>query len=183
MGVILIIIYYIYNNLICVGGVTHFLCGKCGKCGKCYPSAFWIILVRRLDYFNTFFPTQKPYFCTEFQSALKLRKQRKQRKTTQETMSLPIFRQRNQSIKAEFNLLLRSRMPTMLIYAKIAAEYGISEDRVRQITLNETPSISPLKGEYSSLPLREGQGGSIPTFLPLLHHNTCHTCNNCHISI
>ena len=66
MGVILIIIYYIYNNLICVGGVTHFLCGKCGKCGKCYPSAF-------------------------------------------------------------------RRMPTMLIYAKIAAEYGISEDRVRQI--------------------------------------------------
>ena len=28
MGVILIIIYYIYNNLICVGGVTHFLCNK-----------------------------------------------------------------------------------------------------------------------------------------------------------
>ena len=48
-------------------------------------------------------------------------------------MSLPIFQQRNQSIKAEFNLLLRSQMPTMLIYAKIAAEYGISEDRVRQI--------------------------------------------------
>ena len=48
-------------------------------------------------------------------------------------MSLPIFRQRNQSIKAEFTLLLRSQMPTMLIYAKIAAEYGISEDRVRQI--------------------------------------------------
>ena len=76
------------------------------------------------------FLAQKPYLCTEFQSALKLRKQRK---TTQETMSLPIFRQRNQSIKAEFNLLLRSQMPTMLIYAKIAAEYGISEDRVRQI--------------------------------------------------
>ena len=49
------------------------------------------------------------------------------------SMSLPIFRQRNQSIKAEFNLLLRSQMPTMLIYAKIAAEYGISEDRVRKI--------------------------------------------------
>ena len=83
--------------------------------------------------FPTAFSAQKPYLCTEFQSALKLRKQRKQRKTTQETMSLPIFRQRNQSIKAEFNLLLRSRMPTMLIYAKIAAEYGISEDRVRKI--------------------------------------------------
>ena len=80
--------------------------------------------------FPTDFLAQKPYLCTEFQSALK---QRKQRKTTQETMSLPIFRQRNQSIKAEFNLLLRSQMPTMLIYAKIAAEYGISEDRVRQI--------------------------------------------------
>ena len=49
------------------------------------------------------------------------------------SMSLPIFRQRNQSIKAEFNLLLRSQMPTMRIYAKIAAEYGISEDRVRKI--------------------------------------------------
>ena len=34
-------------------------------------SAFWIILVRRLDYFNTFFLLQKPYLCTEFQSALK----------------------------------------------------------------------------------------------------------------
>ena len=126
-------ILYIYNNLICVGGVTHFLCGKCCKCGKCYPNAFCLILRHILSYFDTFFPVQKPYLCTEFQSALKLRKQRKQRKTTQETMSLPIFRQRNQSIKAEFNLLLRSQMPTMLIYAKIAAEYGISEDRVRQI--------------------------------------------------
>ena len=28
---------------------------------------------------------------------------------------------------------LRSQMPTMLIYAKIAAEYGLSEDRVRKI--------------------------------------------------
>ena len=28
---------------------------------------------------------------------------------------------------------LRSQMPTMRIYAKIAAEYGISEDRVRKI--------------------------------------------------
>ena len=37
-----------------------------------FQSAFWIILVRRLDYFNTFFPAQKPYLCTEFQSALKL---------------------------------------------------------------------------------------------------------------
>ena len=89
-----------------------------------------------LPHFAADFLAQKPYLCTEFQSALKQRKQRKlrkQRKTTQETMSLPIFRQRNQSIKAEFNLLLRSQMPTMLIYAKIAAEYGISEDRVRKI--------------------------------------------------
>ena len=96
-----------------------------------------------LPHFAADFLAQKPYLCTEFQSALK---QRKQRKTTQTTntntrkflilnssMSLPIFRQRNQSIKAEFNLLLRSQMPTMLIYAKIAAEYGISEDRVRKI--------------------------------------------------
>ena len=48
-------------------------------------------------------------------------------------MSLTIFQKRNQSIKAEINHLLRSQMPTMLIYAKIAAEHGISEDRVRQI--------------------------------------------------
>ena len=48
-------------------------------------------------------------------------------------MSNPIFRQRNQSIKAEFYLLLRSRMPTMRIYAKLAAEYGLSEDRIRKI--------------------------------------------------
>ena len=34
---------------------------------------------------------------------------------------------------------LRSQMPTMLIYAKIAAEYGISEDRVRQIIRSEDP--------------------------------------------
>ena len=48
-------------------------------------------------------------------------------------MSNPIFKQRNQSIKAEFILLLRSRMPTMRIYTKLAAEYGLSEDRIRQI--------------------------------------------------
>ena len=48
MGVILIIIYYIYNNLIWVGRVTHFLCGKCGKCGKCYPSAFCRICPERV---------------------------------------------------------------------------------------------------------------------------------------
>ena len=43
------------------------------------------------------------------------------------------------------------RMPTMLIYAKIAAEYGISEDRVRQIIRSNTllirdPLCLPLKG-------------------------------------
>ena len=68
-------------------------------------------------------------------------------------MTLPIFKQRNQSIKAEFNLLLRSQMPTMLIYAKIAAKYGISEERVRQIIRSKDPSLP--------LPLREG------TILPL----------------
>ena len=54
-------------------------------------------------------------------------------------MTLPIFQKRNQSIKAEFNLLLHSQMPTMLIYAKIAAEYGISEDRVRKIIRSKDP--------------------------------------------
>ena len=34
---------------------------------------------------------------------------------------------------------LRSQMPTMLIYAKIAAEYGISEDRVRKIIRSKDP--------------------------------------------
>ena len=91
-----------------------------------------------LPHFAADFSAQKPYLCTEFQSALKLQSTQttQTNETTQpiqETMSLPIFRQRNNSIKAEFNLLLRSQMPTMLIYAKIAAEYGISEDRVRKI--------------------------------------------------
>ena len=64
-------------------------------------------------------------------------------------MSLPIFRQRNQSIKAEFNLLLRSQMPTMLIYAKIAAEYGISEDRVRKNTLTVIiPGYAGVPSDY-----------------------------------
>ena len=69
-------------------------------------------------------------------------------------MSLPIFRQRNQSIKAEFNLLLRSQMPTMLIYAKIAAEYGISEDRVRQIIRSKTLPAPPLKGGNPKSPFK-----------------------------
>ena len=53
-------------------------------------------------------------------------------------MSLPIFRQRNQSIKAEFNLLLRSQMPTMLIYAKMC----------RKMCQNEK---SPFKGDLEGL--------------------------------
>ena len=43
------------------------------------------------------------------------------------------FSRKSGTFASEFNLLLRSQMPTMLIYAKIAAEYGISEDRVRKI--------------------------------------------------
>ena len=43
------------------------------------------------------------------------------------------FSRKSGTLASEFNLLLRSQMPTMLIYAKIAAEYGISEDRVRKI--------------------------------------------------
>ena len=68
-------------------------------------------------------------------------------------MSLPIFRQRNQSIKAEFNLLLRSQMPTMLIYAKIAAEYGISEDRVRKIIRSKDPPCPSFKGREPKVSL------------------------------
>ena len=42
------------------------------QCYKSYPSAFcWIFQQRLLD-FPTDFPTQKPYLCTEFQSALKM---------------------------------------------------------------------------------------------------------------
>ena len=42
------------------------------QCYKSYPSAFcWIFQQRLLD-FPTDFPAQKPYLCTEFQSALKL---------------------------------------------------------------------------------------------------------------
>ena len=81
-------------------------------------------------------------------------------------MSLPIFRQRNQSIKAEFNLLLRSQMPTMLIYAKIAAEYGISEERPPPPHTKHHP-----------------KGTLHPLLRPLLHHNTCNTCHICNISI
>ena len=44
MGVILIIIYCIYNNLIYVGGVAHFLCGKCGKCGKCIFAVYTSVI-------------------------------------------------------------------------------------------------------------------------------------------
>ena len=70
-------------------------------------------------------------------------------------MSLPIFQQRNNSIKAEFILLLRSQMPTMLIYAKIAAKYGISEERVRHIIRSKDPPCPSLKGRGTqSLPLR-----------------------------
>ena len=43
------------------------------------------------------------------------------------------FSRKSGTLASEFNLLLRSQMPTMLIYANIAAEHGISEDRVRQI--------------------------------------------------
>ena len=53
------------------GGLLIFYVANVANVSK-VQSAFWIILVRRLDYFNTFFPTQKPYLCTEFQSALKL---------------------------------------------------------------------------------------------------------------
>ena len=68
-------------------------------------------------------------------------------------MSLPIFFERNQSIKAEFNLLLRSQMPTMLIYAKIAAKYGISEERVRHIIRSKDPPCPSLKGREPKVSL------------------------------
>ena len=46
-------------------------------------------------------------------------------------------------------------MPTMLIYAKIAAEYGISEDRVRKIIRSKTLPAPPFREGTQSLPLRE----------------------------
>ena len=52
------------------------------------------------------------------------------------------------------------RMPTMLIYAKIAAEYGISEDRLRQIIRSTRPPKSPLKPIKGSLKGRYSPDGS-----------------------
>ena len=56
------------------------------------------------------------------------------------------FSRKSGTLASEFNLLLRSQMPTMLIYAKIAAEHGISEDRVRQIIRSKDPPCPSLKG-------------------------------------
>ena len=129
IGVILIIIYYIYNNLIWVGRVTHFLCGKCAKCGKCYPSAF-------------------------------------------------------------------CQMPTMLIYAKIAAEYGISEERVRKIVRSTRPPLTPPrpskspkihpknqrffgdpgKGDFVFPPFKGG-AGRVLSFLGVLAQQTAKKCS------
>ena len=53
------------------GGLLIFYVAIVANVANVIQVHFWIILVRRLDYFNTFFPTQKPYLCTEFQSALK----------------------------------------------------------------------------------------------------------------
>ena len=41
------------------------------QCYKSYPSAFCRILRHILPYFAADFLAQKPYLCTEFQSALK----------------------------------------------------------------------------------------------------------------
>ena len=40
-------------------------------CYKSYPSAFSYILYDIFVHFVRYFPAQKPYLCTEFQSALK----------------------------------------------------------------------------------------------------------------
>ena len=53
------------------------------------------------------------------------------------------FSRKSGTLASEFNLLLRSQMPTMLIYAKIAAEYGLSEDRVRKIIRSTRPPLAP----------------------------------------
>ena len=37
---------------------------------------------------------------------------------------------------------LRSQMPTMRIYAKIAAEYGISKEKVRKTICSKAPPLS-----------------------------------------
>ena len=49
---------------------------------------------------------------------------------------------------------LRSQMPTMRIYAKVAAEYGISEDRVRKIIRSKTLPAPPLKGGNPKSPFK-----------------------------
>ena len=56
------------------------------------------------------------------------------------------FSRESGTFASESNFLLRSKMPTMLIYAKIAAEYSISEDRVRQIIRSKDPPCPSLKG-------------------------------------
>ena len=56
---------------------------------------------------------------------------------------------------------LRSQMPTMRIYAKIAAEYGISEDRVRQIIRSKTLPTPPLKGGNPKSPFKGNLEGLV----------------------
>ena len=71
---------------------------------------------------------------------------------------------------------LRSQMPTMLIYAKIAAEYGISEDRVRQIIRSTRPPKSPLKPIKGSLKGRYSPDGSgLKIRPPVIIGRTCPT--------
>ena len=48
---------------------------------------------------------------------------------------------------------LRSQMPTMRIYATIAAEYGISEERVRHIIRSKDPPCPSLKGREPKVSL------------------------------
>ena len=57
---------------------------------------------------------------------------------------------------------LHSQMPTMLIYATIAAEYGISEDRVRKIIRSKDPPCPSLKGRELFSPFKgEIEGVSV----------------------
>ena len=54
------------------GGLLIFYVANVANVANVIQVHFCLILRHILSYFDTFFPAQKPYLCTEFQSALKL---------------------------------------------------------------------------------------------------------------